>query len=473
MEIANKNKSKQYKPGQKIQIEIEKIVFGGEGLGRDDGFPIFVPMSVPGDMLEIEIISVKKSYARGLITKIIKPSEDRAGDLSKISFEDFDGCDFGMLSYEKQLEYKDSMLKEVLEKVGKFDLSQVDIESIVPSEKKFNYRNKTAEPIFKKDGKIMTGFYSRKSHDTFSSANNLLRSEIADKVIKKFLEEVNSLSGTKNELKVYNEKTKTGFLRHIVVRNNEKNEVLLTVVTNKKSQIKILEKVLEKLYNENKEIKSVYTSVKLKDSNVILGESSKLICGDEYLEEEIKGIKFKIYPDSFFQINKGQAVKLYEKGIEFLGENRKNTVIDAFSGTGTIAMILSRDVEKVIGIESVENSVNAGNITISENNLDHVELIHGKVEKILPEILKNEKVGGIIFDPPRKGIDERALKSVADSRIEKVVYISCNPSTFARDCKMLTDNGYSLEKVRAVDMFPQTSHIETVALLSKLDVDKQ
>ena len=158
-----------YEIGQKLEIEIEKIVFGGEGLGRVDGFTVFVPMSVPGDILEIEIISVKKSYARGLITKIIKSGQDRIEDTSKVSFEDFDGCDFGMLKYDKQLEYKNQMLKEVLEKIGSINIEKINIENIIGSEIKTNYRNKTSEPLFKKDGKILTGFYSRKSHNVFSA----------------------------------------------------------------------------------------------------------------------------------------------------------------------------------------------------------------------------------------------------------------------------------------------------------------
>ena len=461
-----------YEIGQKLEIEIEKIVFGGEGLGRVDGFTIFVPMSVPGDILEIEIISVKKSYARGLITKIIKPGQDRIEDTSKVSFEDFDGCDFGMLKYDKQLEYKNQMLKEVLEKIGGINLEKINIENIIGSEIETNYRNKTSEPLFKKDGKILTGFYSRKSHNVFSAKESLLKSKIAEEMINKFLEEINSYAGTKNEFKVYNEITDSGFLKHVIVRNNEKNEVMLIIVVSKKSQYKQLVKVLEKLYNENEFIKSVYISVKTEQNNVILGEDTGHIFGDEYLKEEMEGIKFNIYPDSFFQINKSQAIKLYDKAMEFLEESRNNTVIDAFSGTGTIAMALSSKVKKSIGIESVESSVTAARETAIENKINNVEFINGKVEKVLPELLKKEKAEAIIFDPPRRGIDEKALRSVVKNKIRKIVYISCNPATFARDTKFLIENGYRLEKVSAVDMFPQTNHVETVALLSKLNVDK-
>ena len=467
-----------YEVGQKLEIEIEKIVFGGEGLGRVDGFTVFVPMSVPGDKLEIDIISVKKSYARGLITRIIEPSKDRIEDLSKVSFEDFDGCDFGMLKYEKQLEYKDKMLEEVLTKISGIDLENVQVGKIIGSDEKVNYRNKTAEPFFKKDGIIQTGFYSRKSHNVFLAKESLLKSEIAKIIIDKFLQKVNSFSGTKKEFKVFNEINNTGFLKQIMVRNNEKNEVMIIVIVNKNSQYNQLSKVLEEMYDENECIKSVYISVKTEQNNVILGKNIHLF-GSQYLEEEMEGLKFKIYPNSFFQINKKQALKLYDTAIEFLNEEKNNknngkiyekTVIDAFSGTGTIAMMLSKNIKKVIGIESVESSTLAAKLTSHENSIQNVEFVNGKVEKELPKILKRENIGAIVFDPPRRGIEEIALKSVIKNKIEKIVYISCNPATFARDVKILTENGYVLKKITPVDMFPQTSHIEVVGLLEKSDI---
>lgn len=461
-----------YEVGQKLEIEIEKIVFGGEGLGRIDGFAVFVPMSVPGDKLEINIISVKKSYARGLITRIIEPSKDRIEDLSKVSFEDFDGCDFGMLKYEKQLEYKDKMLEEVLTKISGIDLENVQVGKIIGSDEKVNYRNKTAEPFFKKDGIIQTGFYSRKSHNVFLAKESLLKSEIAKMIIDKFLQKVNSFSGTKKEFKVFNEVNNTGFLKQIMIRNNEKDEVMIVVVVNKNSQYNQLSKVLEEMYDENDCIKSIYISVKTEQNNVILGKNIHLF-GSQYLEEEMEGLKFKIYPNSFFQINKKQALKLYDTAIEFLNEEKNNkfyekAVIDAFSGTGTIAMMLSKNIKKVIGIESVESSTLAAKLTSYENSIQNVEFVNGKVEKELPKILKREDVGAIVFDPPRRGIEELALKSVVQNKIEKIVYISCNPATFARDVKILTENGYVLKKITPVDMFPQTAHIEVVGLLEKL-----
>jgi 23S rRNA (uracil1939-C5)-methyltransferase len=449
------------KTGDSIKIKIEKLVFGGEGLGYYDGFTFFVPMSVPGDEVEAEIISLKKTYGRALIKSIIKPSEDRVSGVNKISFEDFQGCDYAMIKYNKQLEYKSSILLETVKKIGKIE-DDINFEGIIGAENTTNYRNKVSEPFSKKDGKIITGFYQKKSHDVFEVDNNILRSKVANKIVKKLLQKLNEKDFT-----VYNEVDKSGFLRYLLVRNNSKNEVMITVVVNKTTQIKKLGSVLLDLVKEYSEIVSVYISLKNDEGNYVLGSEHKVIYGAEYLEEEIDGIKFKIYPDSFFQINSEQTVKLYNKAVEYLGDFGDKRIVDAFSGTGTLGMIISKSARKVYCIESVESSVMSAKETAAENNIKNVRFKIGKVENKLPEILKNTKMDGIIFDPPRKGIDENTLKSIGKHGIEKIVYISCNPSTFARDAKILTDLGYKLEKLSAVDMFPQTHHIETVGLFLK------
>ena len=449
------------KKGDKITIKIEKLVFGGEGLGYYDGFTFFVPMSVPGDEVEAEIISIKKDYGRALIKKIIKPSEDRIAGMDKISFEDFQGCDYAMIKYDKQLEYKSSILLETIKKIGKIN-DEINFEGIIGADNITNYRNKVSEPFAKKDGKIITGFYQKKSHDVFEVENNMLRSKIADKVVNELLNKLNE-----GDFTVYNEVNKSGFLRYLLVRNNSNNEVMITVVINKTTQLKKLRVVLLELAEKYKEIVSVYVSLKSDEGNYVLGSEHKLIYGAEYLEEELDGIKFKIYPDSFFQINSEQTIKLYNKAMEYLGDAEDKRIVDAFSGTGTLGMLISKTARKVYCIESMESSVISAKHTAAENNIKNIRFKIGKVENKLPEILKNTKMDGIIFDPPRKGIDENTLKSIGKHGIERIVYISCNPSTFARDAKILTGLGYRLERLAAVDMFPQTHHIETVGLFLK------
>lgn len=448
-----------YRVGQKIHVKIEKIVFGGEGLSYIDGFVIFVPMSAVGDELIVEIISVKKTYARALIKQIIVASPDRV-DSNKITFEDYNGCDFGMLKYEKQLEYKDKMLKEMMQSISKIDISEI-YDNIIGSEQINNYRNKIAEPFFKQNNVIKTGFYERKSHKVFSSNEDILKSKIAVKFTNIICDLLNE-----SDFTVYNDVKKTGFLKHLIIRNNTKDELMIGIVVTKKTRISKLKKILIYLYETYEEVKSVYISIKNIENNVILGDENILVAGSEYISENIFELNFKIHLDSFFQINISQVKKLYSKAIEYLG-NSANCIIDAFSGTGTIGMLLSKSTKKVICIESVENASIAASITAKENNIQNVEFITGKVENTIDKVISKEKVTHIVFDPPRKGVDIKALKSVVKNKINKIVYISCEPSTFARDLNYLIENGYVLKKISAVDMFSNTHHIETVALIER------
>ena len=446
-----------------IEIKIEKLVFGGEGLGYVNEFAIFVPMSVPGDILRIKLISLNKSYGRGLIQEIIIPSKDRVDEV-KITFEDYSGCDFAMMEYDKQIEYKSEILKDILKRLANISVENIPFEK---SEDIYNYRNKVAEPFVKIKGKIYTGFYQKKSHEIFVADKYNLRSIESNYMINELLLEMNKFIGTKKEFKVYNDINMSGLLKTCVVRNNSKGELLLAIVVNKSSNLNRLKDFLISFYNKYDNLKSVYISVKNKKDNVIFGEEIYKVVGNDYIEENIMGINFKIYPDSFFQINRSQTIKLYNDAINLLGNYSDKNIIDAFSGTGTISMIMSLKAKKVYGIELVKSSVLAARKTVKDNNIKNVEFIEARVENIIDEIMKKDKIDYIVFDPPRKGIDYTVLDSVCKSNISKIVYISCNPSTLARDIKILMEKGYRLEYVKGYDMFPQTPHIEVLVLLVK------
>lgn len=445
--------------GDKVIIDIEKIVYGGEGLGFIDDFAVFVPMTVPGDRVEIEIISKKKTYARGLITKLIKAGPERIEDTSKISFEDFHGCDFGMLNYESQLKYKTELVKDVMEKIG--GIKDVPVSDIIGAEEKDtrNYRNKVIEPFaLDKNRKIITGMFKRKSHEVFEVKENILSSELANKIINIVKKMLN-----KSKISVYREKEHKGLLRHIMVRTNSRNEAMLALVINSKKVPKDVEEFLKGIYENTEEIKSVYVSLNSDITNVALGKENIHLFGDKYIKESINGINFNISPNSFFQINVNQTKKLYDIGISFFDNIQDKYIVDAFSGTGTIGMILSKNAEKVYSIEIVKEAVKDGMRTAKENNIENIEFITGDVNKELLNLIeKGKRVDAVIFDPPRKGIEGDSLVKLAGHGIEEIVYISCNPSTFARDSKILTEQGYRLEKIQPVDMFPRTSHIEVV-----------
>ena len=445
--------------GDKIIIDIEKIVYGGEGLGFVNDFAVFVPMTVPGDCVEAEIISKKKTYARGLITKLIKAGAERIEDIQKISFEDFHGCDFGMLNYDSQLKYKTELVKDVMEKIG--GVKDVPVENIIGAdeEDRQNYRNKVIEPFaVDKNGKIITGMFKRKSHEVFEVKENMLSSNLANKIInnvKKLLD--------MTKISVYDEKKHKGLLRHIMVRTNLKNEAMLVLIINSKKVPKEIEQFLKNAYENMKEIKSVYVSLNSDITNVALGKINIHLFGDKYLRESINDINFNISPDSFFQININQTRKLYNIGISFFDNIKDKYIADAFSGTGTIGMILSKNAEKVYSIEIVKSAVKDGIKTAEENGIKNMEFITGDVNKELLNLIEaGKKVDAVIFDPPRKGIEGNSLIKLAGHNIEEIVYISCNPSTFARDSKILIEHGYKLEKIQPVDMFHQTSHIEVI-----------
>ena len=446
-----------------IQIKIDKMVFGGEGLGYFNDFAVFVPMSVPEDELEIEIISVKKTYARGLIKNIIKASPERV-DNHKFTFEDFYGCDFAMLKYESQLKYKKLMVEEVMRKIA--GLSDIKISDVLASEDIYNYRNKIIEPFSIYNNKIITGFFRRKSHEVFEVDENILNSKLGNRIIKELKEILN-----KNKISVYNEITHKGLLRNIMIRTNSNNEAMVVLIINSNKITENIKKLLFKLRENIEEIKSIYISLNSKKTNTVIGENNVFIYGEESIKENINGIEFHISPTSFFQINVKQAKRLYDIAISFFDDIDNKYIVDAYSGTGTIGMIMAKKAKKVYAIEIVKSASEDGEKTAEENRIENIEFINGPVEKELVNLINNNKrIDTIIFDPPRKGLEASIIDTVTELNLKEVVYISCNPSTFARDVKLFSEKGYALKKLQAVDMFPQTSHIETVALLSKLDL---
>ena len=447
--------------GQIVEIKIEKIVYGGEGLGYYNGeFAMFVPMSVPGDILKVEIISLKKSYGRALIKEIITPGAERIKDLNHITFEDFQGCDFGMLDYTAQLKYKKEMVEDVVRRIGKN--SDVLIEDTLESPIEKNYRNKVIEPFSFNGKEIITGFFKRKSHDVFQVEDNMLNSVLGNKIITELKNILNI-----NKITVYDEKKHSGILRHVMVRTNSFNEAMLVLIINDKKVTEKIKSILKEVMDKFKEITSVYVSLNDRKTNVALGHKNLLIFGEKTIKEDIDNIHFNISPTSFFQINLDQTKRLYSVAIIMFENIENKKIVDAYAGTGTIGMILSKKAKKVYSIEIVESAVKDGIQTAKENNINNVQFICGDVNKELGKLIKAEKVDSIILDPPRKGIDEESLINISKVGIEEIVYISCNPSTFARDVEILEKEGYKLVKVKPVDMFPQTSHIEVVGRLVK------
>ena len=368
-----------------------------------------------------------------------------------------------MLKYESQLKYKKLMVEEVMRKIA--GLPDIEISDVLASEDVYNYRNKIIEPFSVYGNKIITGFFKRKSHEVFEVDENILNSKLGNRIIKELKEILN-----KNKISVYNEITHKGLLRNVMIRTNSNNEAMLVLIINSNKITENIKNLLFRLREKIEEIKSIYISLNSKKTNTVIGEKNIFIYGEESIKENLNGIEFHISPTSFFQINVKQAKRLYDIAINFFDNIDDKYIVDAYSGTGTIAMIMAKKAKKVYAIEIVKSASEDGEKTAKENGIENIEFINGPVEKELVNLINaNKRIDTIIFDPPRKGLEASIIDKVAELNLKEVVYISCNPSTFARDVKLFSEKGYVLKKLQAVDMFPQTSHIECVGLIEKIN----
>lgn len=451
------------KDNKLVDLKITDVVQGGEGLGKVDNFVIFVPQAFPEDELKVKIISAKPSYARGLIREIINPSPYRVKPECTVTKE-CGGCQWQELDYKKQLDFKLKNLVENLEKIAKLDKDEIESanQGIVGMEVPFLYRNKAQFPFGMAGSKMKAGFYAPKSHNIVEFDKCKIQSDLINKVfwkIKKLIK--------RNEIPIYNEKTKEGLLRHVVIRHSfALNQILLGFVT---TSIKFpkLEKIIEEITQEFHQIVGIVQNINSKDSNFILGDKNTTVFGKDHIIEILGTLQYKISLNSFFQVNPVQAVHLYNQVLEYSQVNENSKVLDAYAGTGSIALWLAKNAKEARGIEVLKEAVNDGIENAKLNNIDNFSFKLGKVEEVLPDVLEDFKPDLLVLDPPRKGCEDYMFDAIGGSSVNRVVYVSCNPSTLSRDAKLLSDNGFKLTKFKAFDMFPHTHHLETVACFER------
>lgn len=438
-------------------IDIIDVGSIGEGIGKIDNFTIFVDNTVVGDKVKIKIVKLKKSYGYGKLLEIIESSKYRI-DPKCSYFNKCGGCQLQTYKYEAQLEFKQKNVKNSLERIG--GLKNINIMPIIEMKSPWNYRNKAQFPVGFEDNQIKIGFYSLRSHNIISIDDCYINHKINNqilKIIKEFIKEYN--------IKPYNEIEHTGSIRYIFTRIGFKtNELMVCIVSNGKfSYTKELVKKLLVLDN----IKCIAINYNTTKNNVILGAKTELLWGTPYICEFIGDIKFKISPTSFFQVNPIQTEILYNKILELSELSGSETVLDAYCGIGTISLFLAKKAKEVYGVEIVESAIDNARINATLNNITNVNFFLGKAEIIIPELILNNKIKPdiIIVDPPRKGCDEKLLDSILYAQPQKLIYVSCNPSTLARDLKVLNSK-YKIEVVQPIDMFPNTVHVETVVMLS-------
>lgn len=447
------------KKNDKIEIEITGFSSEGSGVGHHNGQAVFIQGAAKGDTVECIIIKSKKNYAIGKIQSIIKASNDRIiPDCN--AFPRCGGCVYRHISYQAELKQKQQRIADALERLGHLSVSP---EEIVGCDSPDRYRNKAQYPVAMSNGRLLTGFYAPFSHRVIDCKNCLLQPEEFASILKSI-----SKWAEKYKIPVYDEQTEKGLLRHIYIRKGfETGEIMVCLVINGEKIFKTNE-LAEMLKICCPEIKTILLNHNTEDTNVVLGKKNTLIYGDGYIEDVLCGKRFRISPLSFYQVNHDQAQLLYEKVDEFAITEDTRNVVDLYCGAGTIGLSLADRVDKVIGVEIIPEAINDAKFNAKLNGISNAEFICGDASLAAKELKNNNiRPDTVIVDPPRKGCDRELLNTVSEMSPKRIVYVSCDPGTLARDLSVLEELGYKTEKVCPYDLFPRTVHVECVCLLTK------
>ena len=450
----------EFRKNDLVTLEIEDCGIDGEGIGKADGFTVFVKDAVIGDTVTAKIIKAKKNYGYGRLMEVLKPSPYRVEPKCEFARQ-CGGCQLQALSYDQQLVFKTNKVKGHLERIGGF--TDIPMEPIIGMDELFHYRNKAQFPVGRnKEGKIVTGFYAGRTHNIIENRDCALgvaeNKEVLDRVIAHM---------EKYGIEPYNEATGKGLVRHVLIRYGYfTKEVMVCLILNGNKIPK--EEQLVKSLCEIPGMTSITINVNKKRSNVILGEEICLLWGQEYITDRIGDISYQISPLSFYQVNPMQTQKLYAKALEYADLHGQETVWDLYCGIGTISLFLAQKAKFVRGVEIVPAAIENAKENAKLNGLENTEFFVGKAEEVLPREYKKNGVYAdvIVVDPPRKGCDETLLETMVEMNPERIVYVSCDSATLARDLKYLCERGYELRKVCPVDQFGMTVHVETVVLLS-------
>lgn len=447
-------------------LDIISIGYEGEGIAKIEGYPIFIEGAILGEKVKALIVKVKKNYAYGKLIEVIESSSERIEPKCSI-YKRCGGCTVQHMSYKKQLDYKFERVKDCITKIG--GLSEELVKYPIGMDNPERYRNKVQLPVGMVKGELNIGFYASRSHNIIDLDTCLIQDKVADRVTNlarqwmlKYNIQPASVDG------VFNKK---GLIRHIMIRKGFTTNEVMVVLVATKDKIPYINEFINEIVEKIDGIKSIVLNVNKENTNVILGQECITLWGEDTIIDYIDNFKFNISPLSFFQVNPVQTEKLYSKALEYAGLTGEETVFDAYCGTGTITLFLSQKAKKVYGVEIIEPAIINARENARINNIENAEFFVGKSEEVIPELIeKGIAPEVIVVDPPRKGCDIKLLEAIGKAKPKKVVYVSCDPSTLARDLKILEEQGYKTEEVQPVDMFPMTSHIECVIGLYRKDM---
>lgn len=460
-----------YKKDDRLVIDITDIGNDGEGIGKIDGYTLFVKDALPGDKVQVKIMKAKKNYAYARLEEVLEASPDRVTPVCPIARQ-CGGCSLQAISYERQLAFKQDKVRNNLIRIGGFEADFIDsiMEPICGMKEPYRYRNKAQYPIgYDKEGNLIAGFYAGRTHSIIANTDCMLGA----KENKDVLEIV--LGWMKQEkISAYDENTGKGIVRHVLIRKGFSTNQLMVCLVINQNKLPAQDKLVESLI-KIEGMTSISYSINTARDNVIMGDNYHTVWGSETIEDYIGDLLFSISPLSFFQVNPEQTNNMYGKALEYADLTGQESVWDLYCGIGTISLFMSKKAKQVYGVEIIPQAIDNAIENAKKNNIDNAKFFVGKAEEVLPEFYKENSGSDnammhpdvIMVDPPRKGCDEICLDTMIKMQPQRIVYVSCDSATLARDLKILSENGYALKAVRAFDNFAQTTHVETVVLISK------
>lgn len=444
---------------QEVELEITGLTHEGNGVGKVDGFTLFVPHTLPGERIKAKVVNIKKSFGYAKLLELLERSHQREEPSCPIFYR-CGGCTLQHISYEEQLRQKRAIVEDNLRRLGKIE--QAVVHPTLGMKDPWRYRNKAQVPIGEEQGGLIGGFYAERSHQIIDMEACLIQHEKNDELVGMVKKIASSLG-----IRAYQEETGQGLLRHVVVKVGFKTGEVMVVLVINGDEIPFQEELVNQLTKNVEGVKSIVLNKNKKQTNVIFGHETQVIWGEPYIYDYIGDIKFAISARSFYQVNPVQTEVLYGKALEYANLSSRETVIDAYCGIGTISLFLAQNARKVYGVEIVPEAIADAKRNARLNAMENVEFAVGEAEKIIPWwYAQGIKADVVVVDPPRKGCDQTLLDTLIQMKPDRIVYVSCNPSTLARDLRILEDGGYVTKEVQPVDMFPHTSHVECVALMT-------
>lgn len=441
-----------------ITLEIVDISSDGNGVGKHENMAVFVPMTAVGDICKVKILKVLSSYCFGKIEEVITPSPDRIENKCP-NFAKCGGCDFLHISYEAEKSAKKNFVKSCFERIGKIN---IPVNDTLSCDKEHRYRNKAQFPVRKdENGKAVTGFFAQRSHRIIPCNDCLLQPELLNEIAEYIINRINQLG-----IKAYDEEKFTGLIRHIYFRYGEVTNQLMVCLVSTKRKVWNIDVLVNDLVKKYPQIATVVLNINDKNTNVILGEENIVLFGDGNIQDVLCDVKVTLSPHSFYQVNRSGAQQLYTIAKDALNLSKDDILLDLYCGAGTIGLSMAKEVKTLVGVEIIPEAIENAKENAKQNGIENARFIcsdAGEAAQLL--VKENFKPTAVVLDPARKGCDENTLNAVLTMAPARIAMISCNPSTAARDCKYLAENGYRVEFIQPFDMFPRTKHVECVVLL--------